>query len=60
MEITYVMSTGQIRQIRFVEMPYGPERLTLRMTLVDERHRGAAYFDHESHHDPMRLVEFEE
>ena len=59
-EITYGMSTGQIRQIRFVEMRYGPERLTLRMTLVDQRHMGAAYFDHESHHDPMRVVEFEE
>ncbi len=59
-EITYLMSTGQIRQMRFVEMPYGPERLTLRVTLLNEQQLGAAYFDHESHHDPLRVVEFEE
>ncbi|QDU98607.1 hypothetical protein [Lignipirellula cremea] len=59
-EITYAAASGQIRQIRFVDMPYGPERLTLSMTLVDERPLGAAYFDHESHHDPLRVVEFEE
>ncbi len=59
-EITYAVTSGQIRQIRFVDMPYGPERLTLRMTLVESRDLGAAYFDHESHHDPKRVVEFEE
>lgn len=59
-EITYAMPTGQIRQLRFVDMPYGPERLTLRLTLVEERNLGAAYFDHTSHHRPERTVEFEE
>jgi hypothetical protein len=46
--------------MRFVEMPYGPDRLTLRMTLLEERPLGAKFFDHESHHDLSRTVEFEE
>jgi hypothetical protein len=59
-EITYGATSGQIRQLRFVEMPYGPERLTVRMTLVDEHNLADSFFDHESHHDSMRVVEFEE
>lgn len=58
-EITYSIRSSLIRQMRFVEMPYGPERLTLRMTLVDERQLGANFFDHESHHAPDRTVEEE-
>ena len=58
-EITYVVATGRIRQMRFVDMPYGPERLTLRLTLVEERELGTAFFDHESHHAPERTVEKE-
>lgn len=58
-EITYAVATGQIRQMRFVEMPYGPERLTLRLTLAEERDLGAAFFDHDSHHAPERTVEKE-
>ena len=48
-----------IRQMRFVEMPYGPERLTLRLTLAEERSLGADFFRHQSHHDPERVVEEE-
>lgn len=59
-EITYAATSGQIRQIRFIEMPYGPERLTLRMTLVGEQDLSTHYFDHEAHHDPQRRVDFEE
>lgn len=59
-EITYVVSTGQIRELRFVDMPYGPDRLTLRLTLVEQRELGSAFFDHASHHDSARRVEFEE
>lgn len=59
-EITYSIRSGRIRQIRFAEMPYGPERLTLRMTLVEERSLGEAFFDHQSHHVAERTVEFEE
>lgn len=58
-EITYAVATGQIRQMRFVEMPYGPERLTLRLTLVQERNLDALFFDHDSHHTPDRTVEKE-
>lgn len=55
-EVTYSVRSGLIRQMRFVEMPYGPERLTLRMTLVDEQSLGANFFDHQSHHDAGREV----
>ncbi len=58
-EVTYSVRSGLIRQMRFVEMPYGPERLTLRMTLVDEQSLGADFFDHESHHGSDRIVEKE-
>lgn len=58
-EITYALS-GEIRQLRFVEMPYGPDRLTLRLTLVDQSDLGEAFFDHSAHHAPDRVVELEE
>ncbi len=58
-EISYNASTGQIRQMRFVDMPYGPENVSMKMTLIDERPLPANYFDHQSHHDPKRIVEFE-
>ena len=60
-EITYSVSSGVIRQMRFVKMPYGPlQRLTLRMTLVEERPLGELFFEHESHHAADSAVEFEE
>jgi hypothetical protein len=59
-EMTYSITSGLIRQMRFVELPYGPDRLTLRMTLIEEQQLGARFFDHESHHDSRRTVEFEE
>lgn len=49
-EISYSVRSGLIQQLRFVEMPYGPEHLTLRMTLIEERPLGDRFFDHESHH----------
>ena len=58
-EVTYSVRSGLIRQMRFVEMPYGPERLTLRMTLVEEQPLGAVFFNHESHHGSDRAVEEE-
>ena len=58
-EVTYSVRSGLIRQMRFVEMPYGPERLTLRMTLVEEQDLGSKFFDHESHHGSNRVVEEE-
>jgi hypothetical protein len=58
-EITYVVSTGQIRQLRFVGMPYGPEHLTVRLSLMDEVRKDASFYDHDSHHAPDRRVEEE-
>ncbi len=59
-EITYSVRSGLIRQMRFVEMPYGPQRLTLRMTLVEGQQLGETFFDHESHHAADQIIEFEE
>lgn len=55
-EITYSLDSGQIQQMRFVEMPYGPDHLTLRMTLIDEGTFDADFFDHTAHHDSGRMV----
>lgn len=49
-EISYSVRSGLIQQLRFVETPYGPEHLTLRMTLIEERPLGDRLFVHESHH----------
>jgi hypothetical protein len=55
-EITYLVESGEISQLRLVEMPYGPERLTIRMTLVEERDLGERFFDHNSHYPTDRPV----
>ena len=59
-EITYAIGSGLIQQMRFVELPYGPRRLTLMLSLVEERDLGANFFDHETHHARHRPVEYEE
>jgi hypothetical protein len=58
-EISYEVESGLIGQMRFIEMPYGPESLTLRMTLLSEESLDDNFFDHESHHDDNRRVEVE-
>lgn len=58
-EITYAVRTGLIRQVRFLEMPYGPDRLTLRLTLQSEGAIDAAFFEHAFHHAPDHYVERE-
>jgi hypothetical protein len=58
-EISYEVESGLIRQMRFIEMPYGPESLTLRMTLLSEESLDDHFFDHEYHHDANRRVEVE-
>ncbi|MFO1000599.1 MAG: hypothetical protein U0936_09680, partial [Planctomycetaceae bacterium] len=58
-EISYEVESGLIRQMRFIEMPYGPESLTLRLTLLSEESLEERFFDHESHHDAIRRVEVE-
>ncbi len=35
-EITYGATSGHIQQLRFIEMPYGPEKITIRITLFNE------------------------
>jgi hypothetical protein len=59
-EILYGANTGEIRQLRFIGMPYGPEQLTLRMTLIATRDLGATHYQHFSHHSSDRVVELEE
>lgn len=58
-EITYSVLSGQIRQMRFVKMPYGRNVVTINMTLVDQQPHATDYFDHQAHHDSNRIVEFE-
>ena len=58
-EISYEVNSGLIRQMRFIEMPYGPESLTLRLTLLSEESLDQHFFDHESHHAASRRVERE-
>lgn len=60
-EITYTVGGGMIQRMRFFDMPYGDSRpLTLQIDLLEERALGADFFDHQSHHTPARVVEFEE
>lgn len=59
-EISYAVGSGLIQELRFVGMPYGPERLTIRLTLVNQQPLAPDFFGHEAHHDPSRRVEFEE
>lgn len=49
-EINYLVESGRITQIRFIDMPFGPDRLTLRMTLTDESDLDPNFFQHEYHH----------
>ena len=58
-EIRYATSSGQIREMRFIQMPYGTELVTLKMALVGEQTLPETYFDHRSHHVPGRDVEHE-
>ncbi len=55
-EISYQVTSGRIEQIRFVDMPYGGVRLTMRMTLQDEIELPEAYFNHASHHSDDRTI----
>ena len=55
-EIVYDVETGEIRQIRLVAMPYGPDRLTIRMTLQERTDFGVSFFEHPQHHGADRTV----
>jgi hypothetical protein len=58
-EIVYDSITGGIMRVRFVQMPYGPDRLDLRLSLLSEEELPANFFEHTSHHAPDRKVETE-
>ena len=55
-EIQYASNSGRIAQMRFIEMPYGPERLTLRLTLIDELTLPESFFHHSHHHSSDHQV----
>lgn len=58
-EIEYFAESGELAQLRFVEMPYGPDRLTLRMTLIEAPSLPSNIFSHSAYHDTSRRVEIE-
>lgn len=58
-EILYDDSTGQISELRFDQMSYGPQRISLTMTATQSQTFPDTYFDHSHHHGPERVVEFE-
>lgn len=58
-EIAYTEESGRILGIRFVAMPYGPDRLTIRLTLESESDLGPTFFGHAAHHAGDLNVEIE-
>jgi hypothetical protein len=58
-EIVYDAISGGILRMRFVQMPYGPDRLDLRLSLVSEDELPSDFFEHTSHHVPDRKIEVE-
>jgi len=48
-EIQYGKQSGRIAQIRFIEMPYGPDRLTVRLTLIEELSLPSSFFHYDHH-----------
>jgi hypothetical protein len=58
-EITYDSNTGRILSMRFVQMPYGPDRLDLRLSLVNENELPIDVFEYTSHQSPDSVIEME-
>jgi hypothetical protein len=58
-EIVYDSMTGRILRMRFVQMPYGPDRLDLRLSLLSEEELQTDFFEHTSHHPLDRKIEME-
>jgi hypothetical protein len=58
-EIAYNAASHEIHQLRFIDMPYGPERLTLLLTLTSRELLPDSFFDHSAHHAPEVPVEQE-
>ena len=55
-EITYASESRLIEQIRFVDMPYGTDRLTVRMSLLELQQLSDQFFSHAFHHTADRKV----
>jgi hypothetical protein len=58
-EIIYDATTGRILRMRFIQMPYGPDRLDLRLSLVGEQELPLDFFEHTTHHASNRKIETE-
>lgn len=58
-EIGYSSDTGEIDQLRFIDMPYGPDRLTVSLSRIESDPLPADFFNHSSHHSSDRRVESE-
>ncbi len=59
-EIAYESHSGCVKEMRFVQMPFGPDRLDVRMTFIEERRLDSDFFEHTKHHAVDRAVVFEE
>lgn len=58
-EISYLADSGLIEQLRFIDMPYGPDRLTVRLTLTESPAATDSFFNHALYHSSDRKVEVE-
>lgn len=58
-EVTYDAASGELMQVRFVDLPYGPNRLTLRMTRLEQLELPENFFEHRHHHAADRRIEAE-
>jgi hypothetical protein len=55
-EIHYDAITGEIQHMRFVDMPYGPDQITIRLSLLDHSSVPDEFFHHTYHHSSDRAV----
>lgn len=55
-EIHYDSITGEIQHMRFVDMPYGPDQITIRLSLLDHSSVPDEFFHHTYHHSSDRAV----
>ncbi len=55
-EIHYDSITGEIQHMRFVDMPYGPDQITIRLSLLDHSSVPDEFFHHTYHQSSDRAV----
>jgi hypothetical protein len=58
-EIVYHSASGRILRMRFVQMPYGPNSLDLRLSLLSEEELPVDFFEPTSHDDSQQNLEME-